>query len=105
MSRVGNGNAANYAPLDELLENKRVLLLRRLRRFDWVIADDLSIAMDIEKSEAVNKALSRLVQDGLVDRRGPCTNLFEYRINKRGLAELDRVLAKATLPERRWCAS
>lgn len=99
MIRCNIGGGTTYRPLDELLESPRVQILRRMRHFDWATADDIALALDTEPGDAFNKALSRLVAQSLVDRRGDGVWMFTYRINARGNAELEKILARSMLPE------
>lgn len=68
-----------YVPIDELLEQPLIRLLRALRHFGWVDIADLLDAMDVAPNErtgvagrernGVSVALRRCVRDGLIERR------------------------------------
>lgn len=75
-----------YTPLESVLSSPSVRVLRAIRFFDWVYADELMVAMDATDADrdSLSTALSRLVKIGSVERNGQ-----RYRITADGRAELD----------------
>lgn len=61
-------------------DKPKARILRALRRFDWVGAEALNLAIgfELEERDAFTKALERLVRAGDVERRGD--RPFEYRL-------------------------
>lgn len=96
--------AAGYRPFDETLEKPRTRVLRALCHFEWVSADDLSVALDIGPgrwppwTNAHSAHLSRLVRERKVVRRGSPMD-FWYRITERGRRELAATLGRCLITE------
>lgn len=98
-----------YRPLDQLLDNPRILVLRGLNRFDWVEPADLFDAIGVAEHvgperNTFTKALSRAVQLGHVQRMTvPSmtgwndTHLTLVRITSSGRRQLRLELATAEL--------
>ncbi len=71
-SPAADARDTNYIPLDEWLDRPRVRMLRAMRFFDWVTAEDLFLALDVaeDKKERDNysNALRRARQAGDIER-------------------------------------
>lgn len=90
--------ARQYLPIDEVLANPRIRILRALRRFDEVAANELMHALDVADFDEGNnrdrdrhaQALARLVKQGLVEKEtgSPCL----YRITDAGRREAEGVM-------------
>jgi DNA-binding transcriptional ArsR family regulator len=114
-------NPNRYIPLDELLDMPRVRILRALRRFESASVDDLRDALDLDiranetTANTYTKMLSRLVSEGLVEKRvtmrtrsyrgryktsREAISLTRYRIVEAGLRELAALLARGIIDER-----
>ena len=80
-----------YCPIDVVLEQPRVQILRVLRRFDWVDVADLFEVIDIPTSDRNrwSQVLSTLVDKRSVERRSD----RHYRITETGRCELADLLA------------
>lgn len=104
--------ARAYIPLDELLEQKPVKILRTLRRFrGWVDRADLYEALSLpeHRSEpqlvgAYHQMLTRLLRSRFVERSTAKANwgkytaeLCSYRITPAGLADLERRMRHAQI--------
>ena len=83
-----------YTPLDETLAMPVTRLLRALRRFDWVRACDLYIALDVTEDEksSYSAALSRMTKAGYVNRGDYCSDGWLYQLTSAGRVELERRL-------------
>lgn len=62
-------SADRYLPIDELLEQPRVRVLRVLRHFDWLSLTDILGVLNEPDYGPFWHAIDRLVKDGHVDRR------------------------------------
>lgn len=77
-----------YTPLDELLEQPGIRILRALRFHDWVTTSTLLDAGLMERTAADDRALYRLVEAGHVERKRTVGHHAEYRITAAGKAHL-----------------
>jgi len=106
-AKVRELRGLTYQPLDALLQQPRVMILRGLLAYEWVEQPDLFEAIgapaysdDRNARDAFITRLSRLVRVAKhVDRReiGRTRGFihYEYRINEAGRAELARIFRKA----------
>ncbi len=90
-----------YTPLDDLLRQPAVRLLRLLRRFDWIETRDIWLGLDFAdrahaEHEAYTQALCRLHKDHCVERIGRL-NGYSYRITELGHERLAKYLRRADL--------
>ena len=90
-----------YQPLDEFLQRPGIRVLRALRWFDWVEPADLIVASGIDEDSRDNfdKALTRGVRDGHIERRREMTTRgagYVYRITAAGRARLAERIEAAT---------
>jgi DNA-binding transcriptional ArsR family regulator len=98
--------APRYLPLDELLEEPRVRVLRLLRHFDSASLPELLDAArepatwNSPPYQAFSRALLRHVEAGHVERFGQ-QQRYRYRVTASGRRELARLLAKGEVTEQR----
>lgn len=90
-----------YRPIDEILNQPIVRVLRRLRWFDWISLAELFDALDVEvlgtrngrarsrERDRYSAALEYAVRSGLVERGGKRPRCV-YRITGAGRTELRR---------------
>lgn len=90
-----------YIPLDESECGMAYRILRAVRRFDWVSPWELAEALVIPSStvdaraqNAFSVVLSRLARSGYLKRRH-VLETAEYKITRKGLARIDRVIRAA----------
>lgn len=100
-----------YEPLDELLREPVIQILRALARLEWCTARDLFLAIDVpldaDSENRYQQQLRRLCLRGDLDRRPSlgidryrgASRHFDYCINAAGRARLARELERAN-PER-----
>jgi hypothetical protein len=101
-----HGLTIRYNPLDEILADPRVQILRALRRFDWVECVDLFEAMGVSlepiERNRYSAVLSRLTRGAFAARREPTTSWKPgrqfnlYRITQSGIDELARLMRTDT---------
>lgn len=111
---------ASYFPLDEVLRQMPIMILRVLRRSDWMrsneLADALGVPSSVEDRGEQNKysvTLSRLYREGYVEaktvrarptkrsqskRNNGLHEWKEYRITARGIARLEWSLGATMAP-------
>jgi hypothetical protein len=93
--KTGIGNRRGYQPIDETLESIAVLILRRIRHFDWVDPAKLAEAVGIPSKDVDARArnrfdveMSRLTRQGRIERVGEPMS-FVYRITSAGRDEYE----------------
>jgi hypothetical protein len=81
--------ASIYVPVDEILASPRARILRTIRHFDWVSADELFLVLDVpswcddaKTYDSYTQQLRLLVTSELIERRelGGSGRRFEYRL-------------------------
>ena len=95
-----HGRSLGYAPLDDLLASVRFRILRAIRHFDWVTPERLADALEVPSWDTdklrrgcFDKAMSRMIEDGHLERIGSPMS-FQYRITNLGRAEYDLQIAR-----------
>lgn len=94
-------DTGRYRPLDTILSDWCVLVLRAASRFDWAEPADLSLALDVpsktvdpQRRNCFDVTMSKLTRRGHLERRGR-PMAYQYRITEAGRLELERQLKRS----------
>lgn len=93
--RGGGWQRFTYWPIDDMVEDNLMRILRAARHFDWISSFDLSAVLEIPSQlvdrraqNAYSVAIGRLYRGGFLRRRRGA-EWYEYQVTDLGLARIE----------------